>query len=96
MLPSQGNLADEQRGINGNVGVGLYPQASVSGGGDGELPAPIQESQPREQSQQRLLLLARAMKLKRCFTIHHQVCQFSTLNGCELKPFSAAFPVIGF
>lgn len=57
---------------------------------------PILESQPRDQSQQRLLLLARAMKLKRCFTIHHQVCQFSTLNGCKLKPFSAAFPVIGF
>lgn len=56
----------------------------------------IRESQPRIQSQQRLLLLATEMKLKRCFAIHHQLCQFSTLNSWKLKPFSAAFPVIGF
>lgn len=53
MLPSQGNLADEQRGtarINGNVGVGLYPEAWISEGRDGELPAP-DSAEPAQRSE---------------------------------------------
>lgn len=58
----------------------------------------IQESQLRNQSQHRLLSLATVRNERGVprGTINHQACQFSALNGWKLKPFSAAFPVIGF
>lgn len=81
---------------HGNISVQLYHGDHRRGWMNRVLL--IQESQLRNQSQHRLLSPATVRNERGVprGTINHQACQFAALNGWKLKPFSAAFPVIGF
>lgn len=81
MLPSQGNLADERRGtarINGNVGVELHPEASISGGGDGELPAPDSGEPAQRSEPTKAVIAGKSNEIKEMF--HHPSSGVSVFN----------------